>query len=226
MEHTEAEVLERLMWRRHSCRAFRPEPLPRAVVERMFTIAQRAASWCNTQPWQVTVTSGAATERFRKVLYEAASTRPAKSDIPLPAEYRGVYQDRRRESGYALYNALDIKRTDMTARSKQAMENFRFFGAPHAAIVTSDAALGAYGILDVGSYLATVIVAAEALGIGLIPQAALAMQSPVIREFFAIPEDRVVVAGLSFGHPDHEHPVNGYRTSRAGIADAVQWVDE
>jgi nitroreductase len=222
----DADILEQLLHRRHSCRAFRTDPLPRAVMQRMFRIAQRTPSWCNTQPWQVIVTSGEASERFRAVLYKAAATRPVESDIPQPAEYRGVYLDRRRESGYALYNALDIARTDVAARGKQGMENFRFFGAPHVAILTSDAALGTYGILDVGGYIATVTLAAEALGIGLVPQAALAMHSPVVREFFAIPEDRTIVAGFSFGYADYDHPVNGYRTSRADVADAVQWVDE
>jgi nitroreductase len=222
----DAEVLERILADRFSSRAFSVEPLLRHVIERMFTIAQRTASWCNTQPWQVTVTSGTATERFRTALYDAALTREVKSDIPFPPEYRGVYQQRRRESGYALYNALGIDRSDAAGRQKQAMENFRFFGAPHAAIVTADAALGTYGILDVGGYIAMVTLAAQALGIGLVPQAAVATYSQAIREFFEIPGDRLVVAGFSFGYTDHDHPVNSYRTTRADLGDAVQWVDE
>ncbi|MGP3916300.1 nitroreductase [Nonomuraea sp. 10N515B] len=220
----EAELLEELLRRRHSCRAFHPEQLPRSLVDRMFSIAQRTASWCNTQPWQVIVTSGLATERLRAVLYEAASTRPMRSDIPPPSEYRGIYRLRRSESGHGLYEALAIARTDTEARGRQALENFRFFGAPHVAIVTSDAALGTYGVLDVGGYITTLTLAAEALGIGLVPQAALAMQSPAIRAFFDIPEERVIVAGLSFGYGDHGQPVNAYRTSRADVCDAVTWV--
>lgn len=92
-------------------------------------------------------------------------------------------------------------------------------------IITSEAALGAYGVLDVGGYIATATLAAEALGIGLVPQAALAMYSPVVREFFEIPEDRTIVAGFSFGYADHDHPVNGFRTPRADITEAIQWVD-
>jgi nitroreductase len=222
----DADVLERILTDRFSSRAFSAEPLPRTVIERMFCIAQRTASWCNTQPWGVFVTSGVGTERFRTALSDAALTRDVKSDIPFPPEYRGVYQERRRESGYALYNALGIDRSDSAGRQKQVMENFRFFGAPHAAIVTADATLGTYGILDVGGYIATITIAAQALGIGLVPQAAVATYSRAIREFFEIPDDRIVVAGFSFGYTDHDHPVNSYRTTRAELADAVQWVDE
>lgn len=74
MDDEDALVLERLLRRRYSCRAFRPETLPNAVVNRLFEMAQRTASWCNTQPWQVIVTSGNATERFRTALYEAVAT--------------------------------------------------------------------------------------------------------------------------------------------------------
>lgn len=223
----EAEMLERLLRRRHSCRAFLPEPLPRATIERMLALAQRTASWCNSQPWQVIVTSGGATERLRAVLYDAAVSGAAgEPDLPLPGEYRGVYRDRRRESGFALYSAVGVERSDLVGRGRQALENFRFFGAPHAGIITSDAALGTYGVLDVGGYLASLTLSAEALGVGLVPQGALATQSRVIRDHLGIPADRVIVAGFSFGYADPEHPVNGYRTSRATVADAVRWVDE
>ena len=47
---------------------FLPEPVPRAVIERILALAQRTASWCNCQPWQVAVTEGAATERLRQAL--------------------------------------------------------------------------------------------------------------------------------------------------------------
>ena len=50
------QPLETWLRERHSCRAFLPEPVPRAVIERILALAQRTASWCNCQPWQVAVT--------------------------------------------------------------------------------------------------------------------------------------------------------------------------
>ena len=220
-------VLEELLGERYSCRAYRPDPVPRATIERVLTAAQRTASWCNSQPWQVVIASGAAKERFRAAIYAAASSgAPDEGDFSFPREYRGVYLERRRESGFQLYNTLGIARGDRAAYARQALENFNFFGAPHVAIIHSDEALGIYGAIDCGAYVGNFLLAAQALGLGAIPQAALAHQSGLIRRHFGLGDDRRVVCGISFGFPDRDHKINSYRTSRAGIPDTVTFVDE
>lgn len=221
-----ATVLDELARQRHSCRAFRPEPVPHETIEAILRTAQRTASWCNSQPWQVVVTEGAGTERFRDTLYRhALSGAPEESDLPRPREYRGVYKARRRESGYQLYDAVGIDRFDQEGRTRQALENFRFFGAPHVAIITNDEALGLYGAVDCGAYVGNFLLAAQAHGVATIAQAALARYGPFIRDYFGIGDDRQLVCGISFGFADPEHPINAYRTSRAAIDEAVQWVD-
>src|SRR6201991_3789575 len=220
-------VLEALLNERYSVRAFLPKQVDRAVIEHVLTTAQRTASWCNSQPWQVVIASGEAKERFRKAIYaEAASRAPESSDFPFPREYLGVYLERRRESGFQLYNTLGIPRGDKAAYAKQALENYNFFGAPHVAIIHTDEALGVYGAIDCGAYVGNFLLAAQALGLGTIPQAALAHQSGLIRRHFGIGEDRRVVCGISFGFPDRDHKINSYRTSRASIPDTVTFVDE
>jgi nitroreductase len=221
------DVLENLLAQRFSCRAFKPDPVPRGIIERLLNAAQKTASWCNSQPWQLVITSGEATRKFRDALYPvAASGAPLNGDFPFPREYRGVYLERRRESGFQLYNTLGIARGDKAAYQKQALENFNFFGAPHVAIVTSDEALGVYGAVDCGGYVNNFMLAAQALGLASVPQAALAFHSQVVREHFGLGCDRRVVCGISFGYADRDHKVNSYRTSRASIADAVTFIDE
>jgi nitroreductase len=221
------DVLENLLAQRFSCRAFKPNPVPRDTIERLLNAAQKTASWCNSQPWQLVITSGEATRKFRDALYPvAASGAPLNGDFPFPREYRGVYLERRRESGFQLYNTLGIARGDKAAYQKQALENFNFFGAPHVAIVTSDEALGVYGAVDCGGYVNNFMLAAQALGLASVPQAALAFHSQVVREHFGLGCDRRVVCGISFGYADRDHKVNSYRTSRASIADAVTFIDE
>jgi nitroreductase len=56
--------LEAILAERWSCRGFRPDPVPRPVVERLLTAAQRTPSWSNVQPWQVSVISGDALRRL------------------------------------------------------------------------------------------------------------------------------------------------------------------
>ena len=67
------------------------------------------------------------------------------------------------------------------------------------------------------------LLAAQSLGLAAIPQAAVAAYSPWLRDYFGLPENRLVVCGISFGHADRAHPANGFQTNRAPISDAVDW---
>ncbi|WP_424628277.1 nitroreductase [Bradyrhizobium sp. SYSU BS000235] len=227
VDDNDMPVVERLLAARFSCRAFKPDPVPRATIERVLTAAQRTASWSNSQCWHVHVLSGTAARTFADVMYKAASDgAPHAGDFPFPREYRGVYLDRRRETGFQLYGALGIARGDKSAYRKQSLENFRLFGAPHVAIITSDEALGVYGAVDCGGYVSNFMLAAEAMGLATIAQAALATHSDVIREHLGLGADRSIVCGISFGYPDNSHPANSYRTRRADLAAAVTFIGE
>lgn len=221
-----SEALYDLLSGRYSCRAYLPEPVPRATIGEILRLAQRTASWCNSQPWRVCVTSGAATERFRAAYHAHSLGRAATPDFAFPAEYHGAYLERRRECGFQLYQSVGIARGDRVASARQTMENFRLFGAPHAAIITTEAVLGVYGAIDCGAYAANFMLAAHSLGIASIAQAALAAHPQFIREHFGLPDNRLVVCGISFGYADQQHPVNQFRTSRAGLEEAVSWVDD
>lgn len=226
MKTPETTVLDQLLGERHSCRAFLPLPVRREILDSIFETAQRTASWCNSQAWQVTIASGAAVERFRAAMVEAASSGSRSgSDFPFPPEYRGVYLDRRRECGFQLYNAVGVERGDKQGYAKQTLENFRLFGAPHVAILTSDAGLGVYGAVDVGGYVQVLLLAMQAQGVAAIPQAALAGHSALVKSQLGIPSERQVVCGISFGYEDNDHPANSYRTRRASIEEVVNWVD-
>src|ERR1700682_3040662 len=190
-------VLEELLNERYSVRAFLPQPVPRETIDHVLRVAQRTASWCNSQPWQVLIASGEAKERFRKTIYAEAASGPGHDhDFTPPREYLGVYLERRRESGFQLYNTLGIARGDKAAYAKQALENYNFFGAPHVAIIHTDEPLGVYGAIDCGSYVANFMLPAQALGLATIPQAALAQHSKLIRRHFKLADDRRVVCGI------------------------------
>lgn len=226
-------ILSKLLASRYSCRGYRPDPVPRPVIERMLEIAQMSASWCNSQPWQVIITEGEGTERFRKALFDRAVADAQAQGVPImepdfdfPAAYRGIYKDRQREVGWQLYDSVGVQFGDRVASGKQALENFRLFGAPHALIVTSERDLGTYGAIDCGLYVGSVLLAAESLGLGMIPQAALATYAPLMHAHFGIPESRMIVLGASFGFADDGHPANSFRSRRATLNDAVEWVSE
>ncbi len=218
--------LETVLKERWSCRGFRPDPVPEETLRSVLMLAQRTPSWCNTQPWHTHLVSGEALAQLAKVLTEAATSAPLDTDFPIPAGYHGAYDERRRTAGYALYASLGIERSDRPARDLQMLKNFSFFGAPHAAIITTDRDLGVYGAIDCGGYVANLVNAAHDAGLATVPQAALAFYSSHLREFLGLPEDRQVVCGVSLGYADPEHPANSFRTERAEVTDAVTFVSD
>lgn len=217
-----AATLERILDERYSCRGFTPEPVPEETIEQILRMAQRTASWCNSQAWRVDLVTGDATAEFSEHLTEHVLANDMRSDFPAPKRYDGVYGDRRRASGYGLYTALGIERSDQEARLRQMLENYRFFGAPHVAVITSHAGLGTYGAVDCGGYVSTFLSAATSLGVATCAQAAIALYSDAVREHLSIPDDRLIVCGIAFGYADENHPANTFRAARADLGDVVR----
>lgn len=219
-----ADVFADLLRERYSCRGFLPAPVPRQTIEAITEIAQRTASWCNSQPWQVSLLSGEATDRVRGRLLQHAHDVP-RPDFAWPLAFNGVYRDRRRECGLQLYKSVGVARGDEQGAERQRLENFRFFGAPHVAIISTDRDLGIYGAIDCGAYVGNFVLAARSLGVAAIAQAALAAYPEFWREHLGLAGDRLVVCGISSGFEDRAHPANQFRTLRAPTSEVVDWVD-
>ncbi|WP_229052448.1 nitroreductase [Aeromicrobium sp. Leaf350] len=215
MTTSELDALRTLLTRRHSVRGFRPDAVPSEVIEAVWTTASRTPSWCNTQPWEVVVTSGDATQRLRRTLSAAFVDGTPNPDLEFPTAYHGIYRGRRLESALQLYGAVGVERGDRAASAAQAGKNFSFFGAPHVAVITTETELGVYGAVDCGLFLSNALLAFEAQGVGAIPQAALATYSDIIREHLGIPDTRQVVVCVSFGWEETDDPANQFRTARA-----------
>lgn len=216
------DTLMGLLMARHSCRGFLETEVPEDVINQIVAAAGRAPSWCNAQPWHVVVTRGAETERLRGALADAALTQPEAPDVPGPEGYTGAHRDRRRTCGWQLYDSVGVTKGDREGSLRQARENFRLFGAPHTAVLTSGRELGTYGALDSGGFLMAFCLAAQALGIATVPQAAVAFHAPVVRKVLGLPEDRLILCAISFGYEDPAHPANSFRTERAGLDEIME----
>ena len=209
------EALDRLLGARHSCRAYRPDAVDPELIERLVCLSDRSPSWCNVQPWSVRVIGGAARRTLGDALLDAFDNGEEKRpDFPFPSEYAGSYGDRRRDSGYALYQALGVAKDVRARRAAEMRRNFDFFGAPRALILSTPKALAPYGLVDCGIFVKAFLLAAEAAGLGAIAQASVALYAPLLHRMLAIPDDESVVCAIAFGYPDPDHPANNFRTSR------------
>ena len=221
---TQYDTLTDILTSRTSCRAFRPDPVPDDVITKIVDAARHVPSWCNAQPWQVTITKGDATDRFRDaMLAEATKGTPPQPDLDWPSKYSGDYAERRRTCGFQLYDAVGIDKSDRAARKTQMLRNYALFDAPHVAIIHSPKELGPYGAMDSGGFVTAFALAANALGVATIAQAAIAAYAPLVREHFGIGDDRLVLCAISFGYADAGATINQFRTERANSAQIIDW---
>ena len=221
-----AASFDALVHERRSVRGFRPEPVPRALIEHVFTVAQQAPSNCNTQPWIVHVVSGEATARMRTLLHGAAQSRtPASPDVPLTGKYLGDYRDRQIDSAKALFAATGVGRDDPAARVESMLRNFRFFDAPHAAFLFLPNVFGLREAADCGMFAQTLMLALSAHGLGSCAQGALSHYAGLIHEELGVPDHQQLLFGIAFGYEDSAHPANATRVARAPIASTTTFHD-
>jgi hypothetical protein len=217
----QARIFDDVVLGRRSLRAFLPEPVPAATLERVFSVSQRAPSNCNTQPWITHVASGASLATLREELPARFMKGEMSLDFPYDGVYHGVYKERQYGSAQALYDAAGIAREDKARRQEQFMRNFTFFDAPHAAFLFLPEPFGLREAADLGMYAQTLMLTMTAHGLGSCPQTALSFEADVIRELLGVDAGNKLLFGISFGVPDMDAPVNRCATDRASLADCV-----
>ena len=215
---------------RHSIRAFLPTPVPRETIEAILAVAARAPSGTNTQPWHVTVLTGAALKSLSRRLvaaYDDPEERARHSEeyAYYPTEWRSPFIDRRRKVGWDLYGLLGIAKTDKARMHAQHRRNYEFFGAPVGFMFTIDRIMRQGSWLDFGMFLQNVMVAARGRGLDTCPQAAFTPFHRLITEAIAIPDDQQLVCGMSLGVRDPDAIENTLVTEREPVASFARFLD-
>jgi len=213
-EAVDPHALAALLEGRRSVRGFRPEPLSADEVRALFGAAQRAASWCNTQPWRVAITAPPFTGELSAQMIAAAKSGLPGPDLPFPIDYPQPYLRHRQICGGALYQAMGIAREDKASRYDAWLRNYAFFDAPHVAIVSVDRRLGPYALIDVGVWLGVLMTQAAAMGIDTCPMASVAGYPAPLRRALDIADTEAIVFGIALGHADPDAPANQCRTTR------------
>lgn len=203
---------------RRSTRAFTDSDVPLGQVTDILRLAARAPSGGNLQPWQVKVLSRPAiTEVQAAIQGTGIPVNKAEWDDYryYPTSFFGVYDERRKALGKALYSLLGIERRDVKAMRAQFDRNFDFFGAPIGLLITIDRRLDQGSWIDLGMFMQNICLAASEQGLGTCVQAAFAPYHKVIRPIAGIAGEEILVCGIALGHGAEDQTVNHLRTTRA-----------
>ena len=208
---------------RRSIRGYKPDPVPRALIEEIIGLAMRAPSSMNTQPWNFYIITGEPLDRIR-----AGNTERMVAGIPQSREFRtgqgfaGRHRDRQVGVAKQLFSAMGIARDDKDGRQDWVLRGFRQFDAPVCVIVTYDRVLDGSDDTPFDRRRDTALVNA--------PRAGRRDQQPghhaipVVREHAGIADDQVIMKSIALGWPDESFPANAVVSERKSVAEATVFV--
>jgi len=230
IESEQQRIVDEAITSRHSIRAFLPTPVAREDIERMLSVAARAPSGSNTQPWKVYVLTGKRLHAMSADIVQAFLD-PNKADA-FNEEYRyypdiweSPYIDRRRKVGLDLYQLLGLGKTDKEGMRQQHARNFKFFDAPVGMVFTVDRTMNQGSWLDFGCFLQNLMIAARGRGLDTCPQAAFNRFHPIIRQHTGIAETEIVMCCLALGVADHSKIENTLISEREPVEGFTQFLD-
>jgi nitroreductase len=219
------DVLDAIAGRK-SIRAFTSDPVSRETVEKILAASQRAPSGTNTQPWHVYVCAGDVKQAITDEVLELAKTGKGGSYEQYdyyPEKWKDIHRDRRRGVGWGLYGLLGIVKGDREGAARQSARNFKFFDAPVGLFVTTDSYLGKGSWSDAGMYLQTIMLAARGFGLETCPQAAWIPYQEVVLRHLGVPDDQVLVSGMSLGYPDPDAIENTLVSDREAMENVAHY---
>jgi len=219
------EILEGIKTRQ-SIRGFKPNPIPRDVMEKILQPASSSPSYTNTQPWEVVVVSGKKKNELGRELLELAKAKaPTSPDLPIPKGWPSAMEVRSREHGARRLNTLGMARDDEIGREKLRLMNFEFYGAPCAIFLFMDGSLGEWSIFDMGLFAQNLILAAHSLGVESCLQASVPNYALEIKKFLGMAESKKLIICISLGYPDEKAKLNTYRSLKQKADEFTKWYE-
>ena len=209
---------------RKSIRGYKPDPVPKNVLEEILGIAVHAPSSMNTQPWEFTIIAGDVMEKIKQANTEKfnAAELP-RMDVPRGEKYTDEYRERQVALAVQLFKLMGIAREDKEKRTEWMRKGFRFFDAPAAIIISMDKSVGSGGEFDCGVISQTIALTALDYGLGTCIQGQGIMYPDVVREVTGIPESKLIVICLTIGYPDWYFPTNKVQTEREPSENITTW---
>ena len=207
---------------RRSARAFQPVPVPKEKIEEILGLAVNAPSANNLQPWEFVVVMDEEKDRLSRKLVKAYKEKQiscgsgAVKPLPKAIRQRGV----RTLEEMKPY----VEKTGSSVDIFVNEGSCNFYGAPTAIIICIDDSFSARQLVDVGTAVGYLVLAAQASGLATCPIGLITDYADEIKELLNIPENKRIIIGVALGYPDRKNPMGQFKSSRADISELVRWI--
>lgn len=159
---------------RASTRSFRPDPVPRSVLERLLAAAVRAPNHKLTQPWRFAVLTGESLRRYAEIRRSHRARR--FEDPAAPEAASAIAKTYREHLETPAYIVVMCAASDDPVRREE----------DYAATMMATA---------------TLLVAATAEGLGTYLRTGGIMEEPALKDLVGLPAGHRVVGIVSLGYP-------------------------
>lgn len=223
------DVIEAIRTRR-SIRVFKPDPIPKKVLQELLDVGRWAPSGGNVQPWYFHVLTGKLLVKVTARLVEKAKTwdgheyMNTRPDLPRTGPYSKLLMPR-----WQLLKTLQDPiryppgTKNLEAKQLEHREHMlRFFDAPTAIIVCADDR-GPNSVVSIGAVAQTICLAALTYGLGTCIMGIPVLWPEIFRELLNISKDRAILTSIAIGYPDLRAPINTFPRPREPLADLVEW---
>ena len=219
------EIVEGIRERK-SVRGFKPDQVPRKVLEEILTVAARSPSAMNAQPWETTVITGKTLDAIRQGNVELLTSKVKTHPDIWRKPCEGVYRERQIGLAVQLFQLMDVARDDKAKRAWWLQRGFRFFDAPAAIIISTDVSMiEVQALFDLGIYCQSICLAAMAYGLGTCIEDQGVKYPEVIRKYTGIPTSKLIINSIAIGYPDWAFPANKIVSVREPVQNNVAWFD-
>ena len=208
---------------RKSFRAFKPDPVPKAIIEDILKLTIHAPSAINLQPWEFIVVMGEERERLSRRLMKAYREKQISCGPgnvkPLPKTV-----GKRGAKTLAMMNPF-FEEMGVTPGQYINEGSCNFYGAPVAILICIDDSFSKGGLVDIGAALAYLVLSANELGLATCPIGLILAYQDEVKEALDIPENKNLVIGVALGYPDLESPINRFKSPRDDLDKFVRWIE-
>jgi len=213
--------------KRKSIRSYKPDPVPKEILEQILDFASRTPSAMNTQPWEFTVLAGDVLENARRSNVELLNcgTPPNPEHVVVDWPRESIYRQRQVDLAKQLFKLMDIPREDKEKRAKWMERGFRYFDAPTVIILSVDRCLSESGpLIDIGAVMQTICLIALHFGLGTCIEDQGVTYPQVLRKYAHIPDSKRIIMAIAIGYPDWDFPANKVETEREPINNITAWL--
>ena len=218
------DILEGIKERK-SIRGFKPDPIPKEILQKVLELGIRSPSAENGQPWEITVVTGKALDEIRRLNIQKLNARePFGPEVHMHL-HAGVYKERHMKLAAQLYGHMGIDREDKEKRMAWVQRGFRFYDAPAAIILTASNSLDESPTqFDHGCLTQTICMAALGYGLGTCIAGQGVLFPEVARQVCRIPDSQRIVMSIAIGYPDPDFPANRLESMRESLENITTWL--